>query len=66
MVKQGFFAKKGTKYIKFPKRDWFTTTTFNSKTKLTAYLEKSIKDKTRKHFIQKGTTHLGKYLKKLR
>lgn len=48
MVKEGFFARKGTKQIKFPRRDWYSPTRFRRTFKLLPYLESRLKTKVDK------------------
>jgi len=42
MVKQGFRVRKSLKTIRFPKRDWYTTTSWRRKYKIIPYFQKHL------------------------
>jgi len=60
LARQGFYIKKGTRWLKFPKRDWYTQTIWKNPSVIIPYIEKDLNSR-----IERSIIH-GNFYRKIR
>jgi len=60
LARQGFYIKKGTRGLKFPKRDWYTQTIWRKSSVIIPYIEKDLNAR-----VERSIVH-GNFYRKVR